>query len=280
MRNFIDALNSRVLLTDGDVVPALSKLNVDIDRATFGHADCLAALNISRPDVITDIHKSYLEAGADVIRTNTKGASPDVLDKHGMKEEAFVINHLAAEAACQAVDSLAGGDRRRFVIGVVDQSSAPGGDNELRNDAYIQVQGLVSGGVDALSFKPVSGLEHARAQLASARHALLELGSSVPLLLEYSEDHDFTDDTVSDLVDGVCYVESSETIRAGFPVHQDGQKILVHGGKSAEETAEIDRALRKKAADGYRPVTRANVSPREEIVPVSSWNDYSAISAS
>ena len=280
MRNFIDALNSRVLLTDGDIAPVLAKLNVDIDRATFGHADCLAALNISRPDVITEIHKSYLEAGADVIRTNTAQASPDVLEKHGMKEEAFVINHLAAEAACQAVDALAGGDRRRFVIGVADQSSAQGGDNELRNDAYIQIQGLVSGGVDALCFNPVSELEKARAQLASARHALIELGSSVPLLLEYSANHDFTDDTVSDLVDGVCYVENSDTIKAGFPVHQDGQKILVHGGKSPEETAQIDRALRKKAADGYRPVTRANVSPREEIVPVSSWNDYSAVSAS
>ncbi|OUS14437.1 hypothetical protein A9Q97_03925 [Rhodospirillales bacterium 47_12_T64] len=278
MRNFIDALNSRVLLADGDITPALAELNVDLNRATFGHAECIAALNISRPDVIVDIHKSYLEAGADVIRTHTKGASPDALDKHGMREEAFIINHLAAEAACQAVDSLPGGDRRRFVIGVADQSSAEGGNNELRHGAYIQIQGLVSGGVDALCFKPASSLEQARAQLASARQALLELGSSVPLLLEYSADHDFTDDTVSDLVDGVCYVENSETIKAGFPVHQVGQKILVHGGRTAGETARIDRALRKKAADGYRPVTRPNVSPREEIIPVSSWNDYSAVS--
>lgn len=280
MRNFIDALNSRVLLTDGDLKSSLREASIDLKRATFGNEDCLAALNISRPDLVTAAHKDFLEAGADVIRTHTKDASLDALAKFNMQDEAFIINHLAAEAACLAVDSIPGGDRRRFVLGVADQSSATGTDNELRYGAYIQVQGLVSGGVDALTFKPVADLEQARAQLASARQALLELGSSVPLLLDYSEDLDFTDDTVGDLVDGVCYVENGDTIKAGFPVHQVGQKILVHGGRSPRETAQLDQALRKKAADGYRPVTRPNVSPREATVPVSSWNDYSAVANS
>ncbi|MCZ4280929.1 homocysteine S-methyltransferase family protein [Kiloniella laminariae] len=279
MRTFIDALNSRVLLTDGDIKPALNKLDLDMQRFGFGHEDCDVALNITRPDVIAAIHRDYLEAGADVIRTHTRNASPDVLEKYGMQDEVFIINHLAAETACQAVDALPGGNRRRFVLGVVDQSASVGDNPVLRNDAYRQVQGLVSGGVDAVSFKTLPNLEQARSQLASARHALLELGASVPLLLEYSEDLEFTDDTVADLTDGVYFVESSETIKAGYPVPQTGQKILVHGGKTPADTAVIDRKLRSSAGDGFRPATRPNVSPLEKVIPVSSWIDYSSVKA-
>lgn len=273
MRNFLDALNSRILLTDGALRPALKDWNLRLRRDFFGHEDCDAALNATRTDVIGHIHRAYLEAGVDVVRTNTRNASPDRLEQFDMKDESFVLNHLAAEAACQAVDALPGGNRRRFVLGVVDQSKTTAGDNALRDDVYRQVQGLVSGGVDAISIKPVRDEIKARAQLASARHALLELGSSAPLVLEAEDEDHLFDEALIDLVDGAYSVTTLEELH-GPNGSRFNHSVLIDGGQSPAEAAQIDKALRRKAKDGLRPTLRPNVSPREEVVPVSSWVRY------
>ena len=65
---------------------------------------CNENLNITRPDVIEKIHQQYLEAGADIIETNTFGATAIVLDEYGLGEKAYEINKIAAEIARNAAD--------------------------------------------------------------------------------------------------------------------------------------------------------------------------------
>ena len=66
---------------------------------------CNENLNITRPDVIESIHEQYLQAGADIIETNTFGATKIVLDDYDIGAKAYEINKLAADLARKAVDS-------------------------------------------------------------------------------------------------------------------------------------------------------------------------------
>src|SRR5262245_17034304 len=75
MTKLLDALAERVLLSDGGIGSRVQEMNLDISRDYWDAENCTEVLNLSRPDVILDIHRGYLEAGSDVIQTNSFGGS-------------------------------------------------------------------------------------------------------------------------------------------------------------------------------------------------------------
>src|SRR6516162_8811609 len=88
----IDSLEERVLVLDGAMGTMIHAAPLSIDTDYEGHENCPEILNVTRPDVIQDIHRQYLEAGADIVETNTfGGARLALLDNH-LGDRAYELN--------------------------------------------------------------------------------------------------------------------------------------------------------------------------------------------
>src|ERR1700693_2773748 len=103
-----DALATRILVLDGAMGTMLQQRAFTIDdRGGAILQDCPEYLVKSRPDVISDIHRAYLAAGADIIETNSFGSTPLVLSEFGVADQARDINPRAAKLARDAADAFA-----------------------------------------------------------------------------------------------------------------------------------------------------------------------------
>src|SRR5271156_5869253 len=110
MRNLIqqglalrELMRERILILDGAMGTMLQQANLTADDFGGAHLEgCNEYLVISRPDVVLGIHQKYLEAGADIIETNTFGSTPVVLAEYGLGERAREISRVAAGLARQA----------------------------------------------------------------------------------------------------------------------------------------------------------------------------------
>ena len=101
-----ERMNEKILIMDGAMGTMLQRANLSADDFGGEELDgCNENLNLTRPDVIQKIHQQYLEAGADIIETNTFGATRIVLDEYGLGSKAYEINKVAAEIARNAADS-------------------------------------------------------------------------------------------------------------------------------------------------------------------------------
>ena len=112
------ALDERVLVIDGAMGTAIQ--NVALTAADFGGPDlegCNENLCLTRPDVIRAIHRSYLEAGADILETNTFGSTPLVLAEYGLQAKAQELNRVAAQLARAEADAASTPAKPRWVAG-------------------------------------------------------------------------------------------------------------------------------------------------------------------
>src|SRR5512143_3236098 len=110
-----EAFEQRVLVLDGAMGTMIQSRNLGADD--FGGAQyegCNEHLNLTRPDVIADIHAAYLEAGADLISTNSFGCAPYVLGEYGLAERCHEITLAAARLCRAAVDRISTPERPRF----------------------------------------------------------------------------------------------------------------------------------------------------------------------
>jgi len=148
-------LERRILVLDGAMGTALQDLR--LTAADFGGAElegCNEALNLSLPDVVRGIHRGYLEAGADIVETNTFGGTPLVLAEYGLAGRAIEINRAAAALARAEADAFSTADKPRFVAGSMGPTtkaiSVTGGVTfeQLIEHYETHARGLHAGGVD------------------------------------------------------------------------------------------------------------------------------------
>src|SRR5215471_17425935 len=103
MRSVHAAITARILVLDGAMGTMIQAR--DLGPEDFGGAafeGCNEALNLTRPDVVRDIHAAYLDAGADIVSTNTFGCAPYVLAEYGLADRAYEITRAAARIAREA----------------------------------------------------------------------------------------------------------------------------------------------------------------------------------
>src|SRR5215831_2062427 len=148
MTDFTDELTRRVLVCDGAMGTMLHASGISLDRP-------LPELNLSDPGLVRAIHDSYLAAGADVIQTNTFGASAVRLAVHGLGAQTAAINRAGARIARDAAEAAG---RPVFVAGSVSPAVTVGQRGRVGADARAeavreQVEALVEGGVDLLIFE-------------------------------------------------------------------------------------------------------------------------------
>ena len=154
-------------------------------------------LSITRPDVIADIHEKYLAAGADMIETNTFGATTVAQADYDMAELAVEMNYASARIARAACDKYSTPDKPRFVVGALGPTpktasispdvNDPGARNtsfeELRKAYYEQTEALVKGGSDVLLVETIFDTLNAKAALFAIDEYFDDSGERLPLII-------------------------------------------------------------------------------------------------
>ncbi len=159
----------RDLLADGRVHVADGAIGTMLyGRGVFLNV-CYDELNLKQPDLVREIHREYLRAGAEVLETNTFGANPVKLATHGLAADVERINSAAAGLAREA-----GGERASVVgaIGPLGVRLEPFGElsvDEARHAFGRQVRGLLAGGVDGFILETFSDVNELGAALAAVR---------------------------------------------------------------------------------------------------------------
>lgn len=188
MSKILEALSERVLLCDGGMGSRVQALTLDVEKDYWGKENCTEVLNLSRPELVREIHRGYYEAGADMVETNTFGGSPITLGEFELADKAFEVNKIAATLAREAADGFSDG-RQRYVLG----SIGPGTklptlghiDYQSLEDAFtVQAQGLAAGGVDAVLIETCQDTLQIKAAVNGVKNAAPGLPIFVQVTVE------------------------------------------------------------------------------------------------
>ena len=154
-------------------------------------------LSLTRPDVISDIHEAYLSAGADLIETNTFGATSIAQADYDMADLAVEMNLASARLARAAADKFSTPDKPRFVLGALGPTPKTASISPDVNDAgarnisfealraayYAQVEALVEGGIDALLVETIFDTLNAKAALFAIDEFFEASGERLPIII-------------------------------------------------------------------------------------------------
>jgi methionine synthase I (cobalamin-dependent) len=184
----LETLEERVMVMDGATGTGLQAANLTAED--FGGSElegCNENLCLTRPDVIEQLHASYLEAGADIVETNSFGGTPLVLAEYGLEEKAFELNREAARLARVACARFDEPGRLRFVCGSMGPTtkaiSVTGGVTfeELREHYRVQALGLMAGGADYLLLETCQDTRNIKAGAMGILEAFDEAGWRLPV---------------------------------------------------------------------------------------------------
>lgn len=205
MKTIEDAIQNRVLVLDGAMGTMIQDYHLtekdfrgeqflNVKGQLKGNND---VLNISRPDIIRAIHCRYLEAGADIIETNTFSSQRVSQADYHLENEARNMALAGARIARKAADDYATDDWPRFVAGAVGPtnktcSMSPDVSNpafrdltydELLADYVEQIDGLVQGGVDTILIETIFDSLNAKCAIDAAQQVMQERGVHLPIML-------------------------------------------------------------------------------------------------
>lgn len=182
---YLKALLERPLVFDGAMGTELQKRDLTPEdyggEAYFG---CPEVLNRTRPEVVREIHLAYLEAGAEVIETNTFGALRHVLAEYGLEEAAEELAFLGARIAREAADP-----HGAFVAGALGPGTKLVSLGQISWDALYRAykeaaRGLLKGGVDLILLETAQDILQVRCAVLAVREAMAEVGREVPLQVQ------------------------------------------------------------------------------------------------
>ncbi len=195
------SITDRVLVLDGAMGTMIQRYQLreeDFRGARFANhpkdlKGCNDVLSLTSPFIIRDIHRKYLEAGADLIETNTFNAQRISMSDYGLEDCCRDINLAAARIARELADEYTtkNPDKPRYVLGSIGPTSrtvsmASSGKSltpeELHKAYAEQIQALVDGGVDALLVETIFDVENARIALEEAQR----IAPKTPLMLSFS----------------------------------------------------------------------------------------------
>lgn len=186
----IEQLQKRILVMDGAMGTMLQKENLTAED--FGgeqYEGCNEHLNLTAPAVIAKIHEEYLDAGADIIETNTFGATSIVLDEYGLGYKAYELNKIAALIAVRAAQKASTDDWPRYVAGSMGPTtktlSVTGGTtfDVLAATYEEQTIGLLDGGVDLLLLETSQDMLNVKAAYLGIERAFQKTGKKLPLMI-------------------------------------------------------------------------------------------------
>ncbi len=210
----------RILILDGAMGTMIQQYQLreeDFRGARFANHDydlkgCNDVLSLTCPFIIRDIHRKYLEAGADIIETNTFNAQRISMGDFGMQDYCREINLAAVKIARQCADEFSSSAKPRFVVGSIGPTSrttsvATSGTplpKEQLSEAYEeQIKALRDGGVDGLLIETIFDVENARIAIETAKR----IAPDLPLMLSFSvttpDGHNMLGQSILEFLEGL-----------------------------------------------------------------------------
>ena len=183
-----EAIGSRVVVADGAMGTMLQEVELTLDDFE-GHEGCNEILNVTRPDVVANVHRAFFDVGVDCVETNTFGANYGNLIEYGIPDRVRELAYAGARIAREVADEYSRPNSPRWVLGSVGPGTklptlghAP---FAVLRDAYFeQVGGMIDGGVDAILIETAQDLLQAKAALIGARRALTQAGVDLPVIAQ------------------------------------------------------------------------------------------------
>ncbi len=245
--SYLSALRERVVIYDGPAGTSFQRMGLDASAYGGPSAEgCHEILALSAPELVEQLHRSFLDVGVDAIETNTFGAFSVVLAEYQMAERAHEINLAAARLAKAVAKEYETPDRPIWVAG----SMGPGTKfATLGQIAYVdlrqayedQARGLLEGGVDLLLVETVYDLLGAKAAINGARRAMAALGTQVPLQVQV------TIELTGRMLPGTEVAAALSTLEA--------MRVDVVGLNCATGPAEMGEALRYLSHNSTVPIS-------------------------
>ncbi len=182
------ALTERVVVADGAMGTMLQAADPSLDDFQ-GYEGCNEILNVTRPDVVREVHEAYFEVGVDCVETNTFGANLGNLGEYDIADRIGELALAGARVAREAADAYSTPERPRWVLGSIGPGTklpslghAP---FAVLRDAYqTSCVGLIDGGVDALLVETSQDLLQAKSAVIGAQRALAATGADLPILVQ------------------------------------------------------------------------------------------------
>jgi len=188
-RSFLDILNEKVIVFDGATGTHLQGQNLTPDD--FGgerYNGCNEYLVITKPSAVENVHQDYLDAGCDVIETNSFGGTSIVLSEYELAKQSYDLNFKAAQIAKRVAGDFSRSGHPRFVSGSMGPTTKlPSlghiSFKEMAESYRAQAQALVEGGVDLLSVETCQDLLQIKAALYGIFQCFREAHKRIPVVV-------------------------------------------------------------------------------------------------
>jgi len=232
MTNILDHLHDRVLLCDGGFGSQIQGMNLTLDDFQ-GLENCTDILVLSRPDLVREIHSRYYAAGADMVETNTFGASTLTLGEFGISDKAFEINKRAIELAREAAEPFNGDGRKRFVLG----SMGPGTKlpslghvdyDTLEASFLVQARGMIAGGADAVLIETCQDPLQIKAAVNAVKIARAEAKADTPIFVQVTVETTGTLLVGADIAAAATVIQSLDVPLMGLNCATGPQEMSEH----------------------------------------------------
>jgi methionine synthase I (cobalamin-dependent) len=261
MTTFLERIKGvHPILSDGAMGTVLHARGVAFE-------ECFDGLNLTKPSLVAEVHHEYVEAGANMIQTNTFGANRYKLARHGLEDKVAQINQSGVELARRVVhasfkDILIAGD-----VGPLGVRLAPFGrvkPEQARQVFSEQISALVEAGIDLLIIETMSDLY----EIAEALQAARDVDSSIPILTSMT----FTRDDRTLLGDSPAKVART--------LHQTGADLIgVNCSGGPNQILRILKQMRAEVPEALCIPPRRNISenmPWPSVKPAPAWLEDAA----
>lgn len=289
---------NRILIIDGAMGTMIQNRQLSeadfrgdrLDSHTVNVKGCNDLLCLTRPDVIEDIHRKYLEAGADIIETNTFNAQRISMADYRLEHLCREINLEACRIARKAADEFTAKtpNKPRFVAGsigptsktcsITSDTTQPGWHTfnyETLRDAYAeQAEALIEGGVDALLIETIFDTKNAQAAIEAARSAMNKTGKRLPLMLSFTvttvDGQNMLGQSIEDFLTKVA---GNDILSVGVNCCSDirlASNLLVHLGNTTPYMISLYPNAGTPDASGHYSHTPEML--QQELWPLIEWH--------
>ena len=211
--NFIDLCKEKIIFFDGAMGTSIQSYPLSIDDFE-GHEGCNEILVKTKPNIIKEIHESFLKIGCDVVETNSFGSNSIVLGEYNIAEKSYELSFESAKIAKEITNSFSN-SKPRFVAGAL----GPGTKlptlghisyQDIKKSFYTQALGLFDGGADIFLLETCQDILQIKAGLAAIFKVMQEKKKKIPVMVQITIERTGTMLVGSDVASAFCAIEPYE----------------------------------------------------------------------
>ena len=219
MKNFLDLSKEKIIFFDGAMGTSIQSFPLTNDDF-HGKDGCNEILVKTKPELIKQIHASFLEVGCDVIETNSFGSSSIVLNEYDIADESYDLNFLSAKIARETAKDFSN-SKPRFVAGSIGPTTKLPtlghiSYKQMKDSFLIQAQGLMDGGIDLFLLETCQDLLQIKACLSAVFQIMQEKKKKIPVIVQITIERTGTMLVGADIQTAFCAIEPYEIDAIGM----------------------------------------------------------------